>query len=358
MSGVDPELGAGTPGPIALSSGVTFARIFTLSRPLRTMPLFLRYLGATAVVFLFFGVRAMIEPALGGYPFLMFFPAIIFIALVFDRGTGVFAVLLSATLAWWFFIPPRGSFRVEHLTVLWPLILYVVIGLFLALVVEALRATAESLQATKTELEKAATLNALLLIDINHRVKNHLAAVTGLLRMSQREVGDPAARSAMEEAARRIDVLGKVYTRLHLGERATVVSAKDFLVSLCDDLRSGVVGVRPVALRCHSDDADIPASMAVPLGLIVNELVENALKHAFPNDRAGEIAVALRREGDGYRLAVRDDGVGFDPETARRGGGSRLVRSLAQQLGGRLEVTEGPGTGYEIHIPQDAGNGL
>lgn len=333
---------------------MTFAKIFTLSRPLRTMPLALRYLGATAVVFLFFGLRSMTEPALGGYPFLMFFPAIIFIALVFDRGSGVFAVLLSAALAWWFFIPPRGSFRVYDWLVMWPLAFYVVIGLFLALVIEALRATAEHLQTTKAALEKAATLNELLLVDINHRVKNHLAAVTGLLRLSQRDVNDPAAKSAMAEAARRIDVLGKVYTRLHLGDRATVVSARDFLISLCDDLRSGVVGVRPIALRCRSDEVEIPASMAVPLGLIVNELVENSLKHAFPEDRAGEIDVAFICEAEGCRLTVGDDGVGFDPDAARKGGGSRLVRSLAQQLGGRLEQAGPPGTYYEIRMPRDA----
>lgn len=319
------------------------------------MPLALRYLGATAVVFLFFGLRSMTEPALGGYPFLMFFPAIIFIALVFDRGTGVFAVLLSAALAWWFFIPPRGSFKVGDWQVLWPLTLYVVIGLFLALVIEALRTTAERLQSTKAALEKAATLNELLLVDINHRVKNHLTAVTGLLRLSQREVVDPAARSAMAEAARRIDVLGNVYTRLHLGERATVVSAREFLASLCDDLRSGVIGVRPIALRCHLDEADLPSSVAVPLGLIVNELVENSLKHAFPDDRAGEIEVVFAREANGYRLAVGDDGIGFDPATSRKGGGSRLVRSLAQQLGGRLEQSGPPGARYEIRMPLDAG---
>jgi len=318
------------------------------------MPLFLRYLCATAVVFLFFGLRSMVEPLLGAYPFLMFFPAIVFIALVFDRGSGVFAVLLSAGLAWWFFIPPRGSFRLDPIQAATPLFLYIVIGLFLALVVEALRTTAEKLQETKTELERTAALNVLLLVDINHRVKNHLAAVTSLLRLSKRDVVDQTARGALEEAAQRIDILGKVYTRLHLGDRATVVAVDEFLISLCEDLRSGVVGVRPIVLRCHSDPAELSSSQVVPLGLIVNELVENALKHAFPDDRAGEIEVRFVAEGDGYRLTVRDNGVGFEPEEVRKGGGSRLVRSLAQQLGGDLHLSGPPGTIYALHIPPEA----
>ena len=91
--------------------------------------------------------------------------------------------------------------------------------------------------------------------------------------------------------------------------------------------------------------------MAVPIGLIVNELVENALKYAFPDDRAGLITVTFDLDEVGrLHLAVADDGIGFDPASARKGGGTRLVRSLVQQLHGQLERSGPPGTAYDIRF--------
>ena len=189
---------------------------------------------------------------------------------------------LSATLAWYFLIPVQRSFRLVSWDAALPLILYVIVALFIALIVEALRRTAQRLEATKGELEKAVELNRLLLMDVNHRVKNHLTSATALLRLTLREPSTPDPKVVIEDAARRIDVLAKVYDRLHLGERATVVSAREFITGLCEDLRDGVIGARPVSLKVTADDADLGSNQAVPVGLVVNELVENAIKYAFP----------------------------------------------------------------------------
>lgn len=176
-------------------------RIFTLVQPVRAMPVWLRYVLATVIVLLAFVLRLATAPAMNGYPFLLFFPAIVVVSIAFDRGTGVYAVALSAALAWYFFIPVQRSFRLESLSAAVPLVLYVIVALFIALAVEALRRTARRLEATKGELERAVELNRLLLMDVNHRVKNHLTSATALLRLSSaRTVG---ARSEGGDRGRR-----------------------------------------------------------------------------------------------------------------------------------------------------------
>ncbi|PVM93694.1 sensor histidine kinase [Caulobacter endophyticus] len=312
-----------------------------------------RYVIATAVIGAFFALRSVIGGWLGGYPFLLFFPAIILISVFLDRGTGIFSVLLSAMLAWYFFIPDFNAFTMPDARDPVPLVLYVIVALFVAFVVEALRGTAERLAHTAEKLERSSELNRLLLLDVNHRVKNHLASVSGLLRLSVREIEDLRARQAIENAVGRIGVLGQVYARLHLAERATVVRSRDFIISLCDELRASVLGVRPVALRVQAADVALSSLQAVPIGLIINELVENALKYAFPNDRSGDVCVTFEEAGERLVLTVRDDGVGL-ADGAKPGGGTRIVGSLVQQLGGSLARGQGPGAVVVVTLPRDA----
>jgi two-component sensor histidine kinase len=324
--------------------------LFRWTRPVRGLPVSARYILAALIVLVSFALSVSVAELIGNYPFLLFFPAVIFISLVLDRGTGAFSVLLSTGLTWFFLLPPHNSFAIHGAAHFASLVIYVLVGLFLAGVIEALRVTANSVHESKLELERAAELNRLLLIDLNHRMKNHLLSATSLLRLSMRGVSDDAARGAMEQAAGRIDILGKVYDRLHLGDDATIVSSRDFITALVDDLRAGVIGVRPVVLRCQAEDVELSSGQAVAVGLIINEAVENALKHAFPDERPGEIAVRFENGGATCRLSVTDDGVGLPPDR-KTGGGSRLTRSLAQQLGGELRMLGPPGVCATLTFP-------
>lgn len=324
---------------------------FTWSDPLRKAPAAIRYIIATVTILAFFALRTLVGGWLGGYPFLLFFPAIILISVFLDRGTGVYAVVLSALLAWYFFIPTFNSFAMPQLEDAVPLALYVLVALFVAFVIEALRGTAERLVHTAEKLERTNEINRLLLVDVNHRVKNHLTSVASLLRLSVRQVDEPRARQAIENAVGRINVLGQVYARLHLGERATVVHSRDFIVSLCDDLRASVLGVRPIALRVKAADVALSSLQAVPIGLIINELVENALKYAFPSERNGDICVTFEAVGDDLVLTVHDDGAGY-AGTSKPGGGTRIIGSLVQQLGGRLDRDTASGTRVCVTLPR------
>lgn len=138
-----------------------------------------------------------------------------------------------------------------------------------------------------------------------------------------------------------------------------MVDMREFLQGLVANLRSEVGALHPVALHVNAEALPLAVGRAVPVGLIVNELVTNALKYAFPDRQAGSVWVGLRREGGTMVLAVEDEGIGCDPTAAPQGIGIglRLVKTLAAQLGGRAvpgaSRGEGrtPGTEWRVHFP-------
>jgi two-component sensor histidine kinase len=110
--------------------------------------------------------------------------------------------------------------------------------------------------------------------------------------------------------------------------------------------------MRPVAIECLAESHSISLEKAVPLGLIINESVTNAAKHAFPDQRQGTISVNFQRAGEAYKLVVADNGVGQGAGSARSGIGNRLMGMLAAQLGSKLEIEErSPGTAVVVTIP-------
>ena len=155
-------------------------------------------------------------------------------------------------------------------------------------------------------------------------------------------------------ASERIHVLSRVHQRLTRFTDTTDVEVREFLTDLCEDLRTSMIGVRPIILEIYAEPTKLPFPAAVTLGLIVNELIQNALKHAFPGDRPGCVSVRFCRNGPEYRLTVADDGVGnTEPSPTSSGLGQRLVRSLVKQLHGTYEVTIDGGRTAEVKFPAD-----
>jgi PAS domain S-box-containing protein len=197
----------------------------------------------------------------------------------------------------------------------------------------------------------------LLLYDINHRVKNHLQSVMATLSHSRRRMSDDAAREAIDNTITRLSVLSRVYDRLELkagGE--AVVSAREFIRGLCADLEPSLIDLRPVALRVDSANEEIEIGRAVSVGLVINEALTNALKYAFPAERSGTILVNFKRQGSEFILEVSDDGIGRPPPGESSGTGTKLIRALAQQLGGTLEWQSPPGTQLILRFPTKESN--
>ena len=186
--------------------------------------------------------------------------------------------------------------------------------------------------------EAAATVRALLdqktrMIELQHRSRNDFQLVMSLLMLHKRQQTDPSARRGLVHVMDRIAAIGMAHDQLSDDHARGMVELSDYLTALC-----GSLSQRREAVTVVTDltPAAMPHERAVPLGLIVNELVTNALKHAFPDERAGTVTVSFRTtaRGEGV-LGVRDDGVGMGP--SRPGSlGTELVRRLVQQCGGHL----------------------
>ncbi len=195
----------------------------------------------------------------------------------------------------------------------------------------------------------ALTQEQTLLEELRHRSKNDLQLVLAMLLIEKRRHTDGQVRRGLDDVMDRVSAIGMAHDQLAPDRDAGRVELADYLRALCNNLRLRREDVRiEVNLVCIS----IPPEHAVPLGLIVNELVTNALKYAFPDGRSGTIRVDLEslRHGEAH-LSVRDDGIGMG--VPRPGSsGTELVRRLVQQVGGHLDREEmQQGTGFVVSFP-------
>jgi two-component system, sensor histidine kinase PdtaS len=333
-------------------------QLFVRLLAIRHLPIWTRYTFTTLLVLAAFGARWVLADSLTSVPFLLFFPAIILAALLFDRGNGLYAVALSTILAVYFFIEPGGTFAITRPGDLLAVVMFVASGAVTAVMIEALhkaleelRVSNESLKMALAELRESEVQKDVLMRELSHRTKNDLALLAGLLHFQARDLPDPAAKNIFRAAMDRIRVIGNVHGRLTRRERALVVDAETFINELVADLRTAFIGERPVAILVKAESHPIAQGRAVAIGLIVNELVTNAIKHAFPDGRAGGVEVDFRRQNGEFCLTVADDGVGAKPESAP-GSGRGLIGMLTRQLRGHLEAAPtANGTRFIVTFP-------
>lgn len=191
--------------------------------------------------------------------------------------------------------------------------------------------------------------------EMNHRTKNHLQLITAMLNLQAGHTPSEEARQSFAGAVRRINVIAELHGRLYRNDTHEWVDAGGYLVDLCDGLRRSLLGDGRIALDCETAEARLTLDQAVPMGLIVNELVTNAIRHGFSDGRSGRIAVRFAVDGPSAELVVSDDGRGLGKE-AKEGLGRRLVQALATQLGATVETQSASGTMHRLRFPA-AGNG-
>jgi two-component sensor histidine kinase len=352
----------------------------------RVWPWPARYATTAGITIGIFLLRLAAEPILPeGLPYLVYFLAVLLAAALFDHGCGLFATAICAALVVALYFPPLGSLGVEEQRHLLSLAIFAAIAVLMSLTIEALhRALAdaqsanEALRSARDRIARTERSRMLLLREFRHRTRNDLGSLVGLLLLRARTAPSEAAREGLREAAEHAMALARVHTHLAASDNldgsddgnqpdTPQVNTRAYILGLCTDLAKARMdeGLRPVVLTADAEAHLLDAERAVQLGLVLNEAVTNALKYAFPENRAGTVRVWFAREGEEFLLSVADDGVGLPPDgeiggasdgTRRHGSGlgTRLLRALAAQLRGsfaRRLGDSGAGTVSELRFP-------
>jgi chemotaxis protein methyltransferase CheR len=195
-----------------------------------------------------------------------------------------------------------------------------------------------------------------LLQEMEHRVGNSLQIIASILMLKARAVSSEDSRRHLKDAHQRVMSVAAVQTHLHASEGLDLIAVGPYLEKLCASLAASMIGEdRPVALKVVADGGEIGSAQAFSIGLIVTELVINAIKYAFPQERSQAlIAVNYRGGGENWTLEVADNGVGAPaPGGSGSGLGTIIVQSLVKQLGARLETHSGP-DGMQVSIVRAA----
>lgn len=206
----------------------------------------------------------------------------------------------------------------------------------------SLRGRAEALLADKE----------MLFQEIHHRVKNNLQIIASFLTMQVVHSRDPATAAAFEEALSRLQSMGLVHQILYEQNEATEVGMEAYLRALGTTIgQTFGAPERGISIEVTPSDARLAMDQAVPLALLANEALTNALKHAFPNGRSGVVRMGLsRQQGGALAFSLADNGVGM-AQDAKSGLGMIILSALARQLGGKLDWSAGPGTQLTVVIP-------
>jgi two-component sensor histidine kinase len=188
-----------------------------------------------------------------------------------------------------------------------------------------------------SERKQAETQQRIPLNELNHRVKNNMQMLQILLEAGARRSESSEAREVLDEASGRVMAMAAAQRVLYTTPDATRFSARDFLNTVCETARQTFP--QELELDCEADDMQLSNDAAMPLALIANELLTNAVKCGLNKQGAVPIRVRLRRQDDSFVFYVEDDGPGFDLQLVQqRSSGLRLVQGLARQLGGTFEV--------------------
>lgn len=201
-------------------------------------------------------------------------------------------------------------------------------------------------------LEAKNSENELLLKEIHHRVKNNLERISSLLYLQSNSIDDPNALDAIRESQNRVHSMSLIHKKLYTGKNLAAIEIQDYLKSLGDSmLDTFVEDEDQITMHYDIDPLEIDVDTAIPIGLIVNELLTNSLKYAFPDNRQGHIHITFKQSGEQLQLEVKDNGIGMqasstDNEPKGTGFGTQLIQLLTTQLEGKMTKLVEHGTQF------------
>ncbi len=195
----------------------------------------------------------------------------------------------------------------------------------------------------RNELEAALEQNKLLFREIHHRVKNNLQVVSSLMQLQ------PLSKEARSDMARRIAAMVAVHEQIYGGDQFDRVELAPYITRLVNEIASTYD--KNVEVEVDIQPLSVARDQALPIGLIVNEVVSNVFKHAFADGRRGHLLVALTAQEDEGSLSVTDNGIGYEPEGKLTGMGSKLIEGFVAQVGGQFAFRRGDGTIFTMTFP-------
>lgn len=238
---------------------------------------------------------------------------------------------------------------------------YLITGLFLLLLCVVIAVFLRSIWVHRERLKKevffkeeALNENDLLLQEMHHRIKNNLQLLNSILNLHSRNIKNPLARQALESSRDSVSSIGLLHHQLYKSKDFRKINFKTYTEELCDYFRKAFsLEERNIQLNARCEDFEIDINKSIPLGLVMNEIVTNAIKHAFNDVPSGEIQLTVKTEDGQIILEVRDNGIGILPaNTKSEGTGEKLIHILSNRFKAQFECTnQHPGTLCRFKIP-------
>ncbi len=191
--------------------------------------------------------------------------------------------------------------------------------------------------------------------EAHHRFKNNLNIIIGLLELQSQMVEDSSVKELFRESINRIRSLAIIHEYLYRSDNYSAVDLSVYLESVADNLLSVyAASKKEFIINYRIDNIIVELDMAIPIGLLVNEIISNAIKHAFIDRQKGRIDITLEKQNNSLKLTVKDDGVGFPVNVSPEDNktlGLKLINLLVMQLNGKYEIIREVGTTVQIKIP-------
>ena len=290
-------------------------------------------------------ITHLVAPGVSPYAFI--YPAALLATLLGGWQPGLLALAISETLGWLVVVPQAGLAGAPMRYQVSAAVIAALTGASIVALAHAFRLAARF---GFTERGEKLAEREMLFRELQHRVANDFALTTALLKHEARQSFELPAREALDKAAQRINSFARIHRQIYLQSDVISVNLTEYIDDLAGSLRLALP--QNIKLSCDLPPLLSQRDIALALGLLMNELVTNALKHAFPDGSAGTVLVRIRPSAGGWEFSVKDDGAGMGQIIP--GLGTGLIEQFARQAGGQLCQEHGAGTCVQLMLPAAA----
>ncbi len=227
-----------------------------------------------------------------------------------------------------------------------------IIAALLLLILVLLYKTVQSNKRKNILLQEQNKEKEFLLKEIHHRVKNNLEIVSSLLALQSEQITDSRVRDVMQKSQHRIHSMSMIHQKLYQGKSISVIEMRDYFMNLSNYIVATFDAQDRIKVECPMDKLELDVDMAIPIGLIVNELITNSMKYAFPNGGEGNVIINLQEKEAQLFLEISDNGIGkpLNGENEGTGFGTQLITLLTKQLEGKMSLTVKDGTSVSFEF--------